>query len=1833
MEKVMKRIAAIFIGITLLSVLVTPVMAVDLWVSDSDIASGLAIPGLRSAPTVFNMDGTWYLLSGNSWGEFHGFYWNLKRSKWLSDSGIVSGLPHLGEQNTVPEVFCMDETWYLIAYHYPEFYGFNWTGSTWQSDPAIVSGLAQVNTGGVGYSTVFNKDGTWYLIVNEYFGNFVWRPTGYNWTGSEWQSDPAIVSGLEGSGYLASAVFNKDETWYLIGGKSDGTFSGFARTGLTWESDPVIVSGLSDLGQSATPEVFYKDGTWYLLSGEDNGIFHGFHYHYPTKPDLVSTIINVPELFVNQPSTITATIANVGVLDASSFNVSLSANGAIVDTANVPSLGVGNSTNVSFAWTPASGGDQELCVVADADNEIDEIDEVNNKKSILVTVNAPDLTPTAINVPPLFVNQPSTITATIANVGALDAASFNVSLSADGSVVGTARVASLSAGRSTDVSFAWTPAAGGDIELCIAADPDDEIVEMNETNNRMCIGVEIKPDLTPTGITTPELLLLNKSGVINATIANIGGADAGSFNVSLSANSAVVDTASVASLGAGNSTNVSFAWTPASAGYHELCIAADSDGSIAELNETNNENCIAVTVRSPSIDVDKTVWDTGTWEQEVTAKVGDTLRFRCSVNNSGSLNLTTITVSDVLSDSLEYRDSATVDGVPQEPVQVGPHEYEWFFTRLEPCQNVTIEFDARVVTTGTDTNVLNARAWCEETEEWVSDVDSVRVTVPTSGGQHDAVIPWDAERLIGGNTLIAEFGNHTVIEVTPAGAIEWQYGNGTAGSGPGQLDSPADAERLSDGSTLIADRNNHRVIEVDSTGAIVWAMTGLNYPMDAERLSDGSTLIADRLNNRVIDVTPAGDIAWQMTGLNHPFDADRLDNGNTLIVEYKNHRVIEITPAGEIVWQYGTGTPGSGVNELNYPTDAERLPDGSTLIVDSMNDRVIMVRTSDYDPAKGYNGFTADSIVWAYESNYPTDAERLSNNYTLISEAGNNRVIEVFTPAPKPKELKPRTSFLVSGFVSDVFGPVNNPTVIVTNLNTSEVFTAETIEDSSYYQVLTSSEHVCCVGNALHFNVSDNGNKNITIHVVTEEDITAGGFEQNITVTVPYTDLIVTAINAYHNNTDCPAWFNLSNEIDVTVKNAGTAPANESTVSLYIEDVFFGKLPVPGLNSEESATVTFSNWMPVGGDCLQSPCEFEWSYRDYTLTGIADGDNDVNEPDETNNATAIVETVYYNGYMADEPLENVAHGMLHGGLLFTTGDGVYSSLYSVGDTQVTNYDITLERAAVKLAHLNVYYTWNKPTGTCPEMEVNITTPGGTTHTLLLMRAYNDIKCTSPDASWVLPFGNYVYNVTDYITESGTYTVTVKNNCTACDYFCPAAPGLLILYADENAPQIEYWLNEGADVLMGGRRYPTSSNLAWWENINNATFPASDNTSTVRSAALGVVAPWGGSTWEPGSTNYLFFNSVKLGNGVYHDEPYEETIDGITMHIGSTNAQVGVNVTDVTALYLNGSDNVVGQADDGDNMMPAGAFLVVAYGPPPTNEPPIADAGPDQTALVNETVTFNGSGSYDPDGTIVSYEWYFGDGNVTTTTEAIITHAYATAGTYTVTLTVTDNEGATGTDAASVKIAEEGIEAGVRIEPETLNLGSQGQFTAYISLSEPYEVENISISTVACEGAEVVDWNFASADGGTLVAKFDRQGLREDLPAGDAVLMSVTGELQSGEAFAGYDSVTVIPDTEAPYTAGHEPAPNPEKKYPIDTNITAHVRDDGFGVDMSTIVMTVNDTAVSPVITGDNYDYTLVYDPPVDFGYGQAVNVTIDATDLARPRNVMATDAYSFITET
>ena len=83
-----------------------------------------------------------------------------------------------------------------------------------------------------------------------------------------------------------------------------------------------------------------------------------------------------------------------------------------------------------------------------------------------------------------------------------------------------------------------------------------------------------------------------------------------------------------------------------------------------------------------------------------------------------------------------------------------------------------------------------------------------------------------------------------------------------------------------------------------------------------------------------------------------------------------------------------------------------------------------------------------------------------------------------------------------------------------------------------------------------------------------------------------------------------------------------------------------------------------------------------------------------------------------------------------------------------------------------------------------------------------------------------------------------------------------------------------------------------------------------------------------------------------------------------------------------------------------------------------NVPPVATFDPNCTGL---DCSFDGAASSDADGTIVSYDWTFGDG--ATATGATPTHSYSAAGPYTVSLTVTDNTGGTNTKTTGISVVD------------------------------------------------------------------------------------------------------------------------------------------------------------------------------------------------------------------
>ncbi|HWN82450.1 MAG TPA: PKD domain-containing protein, partial [Candidatus Udaeobacter sp.] len=105
--------------------------------------------------------------------------------------------------------------------------------------------------------------------------------------------------------------------------------------------------------------------------------------------------------------------------------------------------------------------------------------------------------------------------------------------------------------------------------------------------------------------------------------------------------------------------------------------------------------------------------------------------------------------------------------------------------------------------------------------------------------------------------------------------------------------------------------------------------------------------------------------------------------------------------------------------------------------------------------------------------------------------------------------------------------------------------------------------------------------------------------------------------------------------------------------------------------------------------------------------------------------------------------------------------------------------------------------------------------------------------------------------------------------------------------------------------------------------------------------------------------------------------------------------------------------------------------------------PVCDAGGPYLGLINAPIRFDASGSIDPNGTIVDYQWEFGDGAFGS--GPVVTHAYSIVNDFTVRLCVEDNEGTISCclTTARVRDATAGLTPVIGVFPQTLDFGACG----------------------------------------------------------------------------------------------------------------------------------------------------------------------------------------------
>ena len=217
---------------------------------------------------------------------------------------------------------------------------------------------------------------------------------------------------------------------------------------------------------------------------------------------------------------------------------------------------------------------------------------------------------------------------------------------------------------------------------------------------------------------------------------------------------------------------------------------------------------------------------------------------------------------------------------------------------------------------------------------------------------------------------------------------------------------------------------------------------------------------------------------------------------------------------------------------------------------------------------------------------------------------------------------------------------------------------------------------------------------------------------------------------------------------------------------------------------------------------------------------------------------------------------------------------------------------------------------------------------------------------------------------------------------------------------------------------------------FWPNKHNGAYPREGWYP------LGAIAGYFDYTGFGGKRLALLGNNIGNNMNFFaNDTTATQLAAGKTYNFKASAQTVGTNQVFSLKVWEQGTEEPANWAVSGNapsGALAQGSILLLSYDSDvsfgnvtitnldtPANIPPSSDPNGPYTGTEGTAVSFDGSGSLDPDGNIVSYEWNFGDGN--SSTEVNSTHTYSQNGTYTVSLKVTDNDGLNATNSTTAEI--------------------------------------------------------------------------------------------------------------------------------------------------------------------------------------------------------------------
>ena len=350
----------------------------------------------------------------------------------------------------------------------------------------------------------------------------------------------------------------------------------------------------------------------------------------------------------------------------------------------------------------------------------------------------------------------------------------------------------------------------------------------------------------------------------------------------------------------------------------------------------------------------------------------------------------------------------------------------------------------------------------------------------------------------------------------------------------------------------------------------------------------------------------------------------------------------------------------------------------------------------------------------------------------------------------------------------------------------------------------------------------------------------------------------------------------------------------------------------------------------------------------------------------------------------------------------TTGDLTVSAVTTGSDLDPDGYTVTVDGAQSQALGVNASVTYSGLTAADHSVQIggiasNCTLSGANTQTASVPAGATaqvtfDITCA------VLPPTTGDLKVTTSTTGSNLdpdgYTVSVDggagqpitiNNTTGITFTGLSAGTHTVALSGVAANCTVSGGNSQTATVIAGQ----TASVAF-----SVTCAALTGSLTVTTATSGSNAPSGYAVTVDGGQSK---NIAASGNVSYSG--LAATSHSVQLNGVPSNC----SVSEANPQTVNAPANGTGQA----------SFTVTCSAPP--NQPPVAAFSSSCNGL---TCSFTSTSS-DPDGSITAYQWTFGDGGSATTQNP--SHTYSAGGTYTVQLTVTDNQNATNSVTHSVTV--------------------------------------------------------------------------------------------------------------------------------------------------------------------------------------------------------------------